>query len=37
VELLLRRVSRQEAPIRHDRFAGALVIRNTTAAPTGRT
>ncbi|MFC5384816.1 LacI family DNA-binding transcriptional regulator [Aquamicrobium segne] len=33
VELLLRRVGRHEAPVRHDHFSGALVIRNTTAPP----
>jgi LacI family transcriptional regulator len=33
VELLLRRISKWEMPIRHDRFAGALVVRSTTGAP----
>lgn len=33
VELLLRRIGGQDVPLRHDRFAGSLVVRNTTGVP----
>ncbi len=36
VELLLRRIGGKEVPIRHDRFAGSLVVRSTTATPIAR-